>query len=112
MTQQSYEENRFLLESYRSARQRLYAYMRKLEAGLREARDAAETDSLERRLLVLYGELDDTASAIRTLEEYCRAAGKALSPQGEEPSPVALTLRPGAEVRRTENQAGRRAYAG
>ena len=68
MTQQSYEENRYLLESYRSARQRLYAYMKKLEARLRAAQEPSETDSLERRLLTLYGELDDTAVAIRALE--------------------------------------------
>lgn len=74
MTQQTYEENLYLLESYRSARQRLYAYMKKLEAQLRLAQEPAETDSLERRLLVLYGELDDTAVAIRSLEDYCRVA--------------------------------------
>ena len=77
MTQQSYEENRYLLESYRSARQRLYAYMKKLEARLRAAQEPSETDSLERRLLTLYGELDDTAVAIRALEDYCRVAEEA-----------------------------------
>lgn len=86
MTQQSYEENRYLLESYRSARQRLYAYMKKLEARLRAAQEPSETDSLERRLLTLYGELDDTAVAIRALEDYCRVAEEAGFSSGETPA--------------------------
>ena len=79
MNTESLSENRMLLESYIGARQRLFLHVRKLEAELRRTRDAGEIDHIQRRLLLLYGELDDTACAVNALRRYCEEDEPCLS---------------------------------